>query len=364
MDDGHDEFDGLRLDDDFVKGAPARELAAADRLRRAQADLIRLDEERDRIRRVKRAHHRANRPHRRLLRALRNAGGKKVVAVLVLIALAAAYLVYDTRASSTRRSTSSSSGPAPAAPPTTTAIDLLAADTPAVSNVGGSEPHPTPRPAENLQPLGRPAPAPTGSGPYQFMATQAGSAAPVTYDPCRAIPFVLNARTMPPKAAGLVDEAIAEISAITGLTFRAEGVTDEPPSEPRPAFQPDRFGDRWAPVLISWSDPGEAPTLAGGVAGFAGSRPYRDPASGTLVYVSGELVLDGPQLADVLRYREGRDVAKGVILHELAHLVGLHHVADEHELMNPAVVRGVHDFGNGDLHGLAQLGLGACIPKL
>ena len=49
----------------------------------------------------------------------------------------------------------------------------------------------------------------------------------------------------------------------------SDGVTDEQPAPERPAYQPDRYGDRWAPVLIGFADAAHVPTLEGTIAGVA-----------------------------------------------------------------------------------------------
>jgi predicted Zn-dependent protease len=47
-------------------------------------------------------------------------------------------------------------------------------------------------------------------------------------------------------------------------------------------------------------------------------------------------------------------VRQAIYLHELAHALGLGHVNDRSQLMNPTV--SVYRFGRGDLAGLARLG--------
>lgn len=200
----------------------------------------------------------------------------------------------------------------------------------------------------------------TASGTHAFMQTQPGLDDPVTFDPCRPIHYVVRAGARGPEAQRVVDEAVAEISAATGLKFVADGPTDEPPSSDRQPFQPDRYGERWAPVLIAWSDPRESPELQGKVAGFGGGHPWRD-TYGSLTYVTGQVALDSPALPlDDPRHRRA---VRAVVMHELAHVVGAGHVDDPGELM-AAENSGQTALGPGDREGLARLGRGGCVPGL
>ena len=71
-----------------------------------------------------------------------------------------------------------------------------------------------------------------------------------------------------------MEQALRDVGAAAGLRFVVDGEVDEPPSEDRPAFDPDRYGDRWSPVLVTWSDAVEHPPLgeALGLAGPAGAE--------------------------------------------------------------------------------------------
>ena len=208
------------------------------------------------------------------------------------------------------------------------------------------------------------APLSAASNPnYQFREVQVGSAEPVAFDPCRPVHYVMRPNGAPTGGPELVTASLAEISAATGLQFIDDGLTDEAPTEGRPNYLPDRYGDRWAPVLIAWSAPQEFAPLSGDVIGVAGSAPV-DTEDGQRVLVSGQVVLDAGQISEVLRYVSGRAVAVATITHELGHLVGLSHVSDPQQLMYPSARPLVNTLGRGDRTGLAALGTGRCFDNL
>jgi hypothetical protein len=142
-----------------------------------------------------------------------------------------------------------------------------------------------------------------------------------------------------------------------------DGPTDEVLTPDREVFQPDRYGDRWAPVLVAWQTDQENPALAGDVVGQGGSVAV-SLGDGPRVYVSGSVALDSVQFPQMMERRNGPATARGVVLHELGHLVGLAHVDDEAQLLYHETVPGVTDFAAGDLEGLARLGRGICVPEL
>jgi hypothetical protein len=197
---------------------------------------------------------------------------------------------------------------------------------------------------------------------YAFSQTIPGSHDPITYDPCRPIHYVVRLHGHSPAAEKVVLEAVDEVSRATGLRFVYDGITDEAPSTDRAAFQPDRYGDRWAPVLVAWSDPHETPDLEGEVAGLGGSRPWSD-THGRPTYVTGTVWLDGPSLMPAVEDAGRLAAARGVVIHELGHVVGAGHVRDPHQLMSE---RGNAEgrLGSGDRYVLARLGQGECAPGL
>jgi hypothetical protein len=208
-----------------------------------------------------------------------------------------------------------------------------------------------------------PLPAAPPAEEWTFMRTQGGPLSPVAFDPCRAIHYVV--RTHPAVGTDgldLVREAVAEVSAATGLVFAYDGTTDEAPAESRPASLPSRYASRYAPVLIAFSDPDESPRLAGDTAGFGGPVAVRD-ATGRLVYVSGNVVLDSPALSRHLGFLRRSAHARAIVMHELGHVVGATHPEDGSQLM-AAENTGQTDWGDGDRYALALLGRGPCSPGL
>ena len=210
-------------------------------------------------------------------------------------------------------------------------------------------------------PLGAPPVSPGGRGGYTFMRMQADGTEPVAYDPCRPIHFTIATDGLPDGGDTLVREAVETMSEASGLRFVDDGLTDEPPAPERDPYQPDRYGDRWAPVYISFATPDEVPGLAGRTIGLGGSTP-RAAEDGVLVYVSGSVWLDRDAMTGLLRAGR-RDSARAVVEHEIGHVIGLNHVSDGSQLMSESggAVDGPAD---GDRRGLAILGRGACRPDL
>jgi hypothetical protein len=220
---------------------------------------------------------------------------------------------------------------------------------------------PPPVVEESDSPLGTPQPPPFPSDAFKFLATN-DDGTPVGYSPCRPLHYVVNAKLAPPGAEHLVEDAIGTMSRATGIRFVNDGATSEAPSEERAPYQPAAYGDRWAPLLISWTTPAESPKLKGPVIGTGGSTHYSFN-DGPKSFVTGSLDLDSPQITSELAQHEGSAYATAVILHELAHVMGLEHVNDPEQLMYPEI--GAPDgLAAGDLNGLYQLGHAKCRKDL
>jgi hypothetical protein len=189
-------------------------------------------------------------------------------------------------------------------------------------------------------------------GTYTFSMTQPGSDDPVGWDPCSPVEYAVNPAGMPEGARPLIDSAIARVSAATGLSFEDAGDTDRRPFTgslvPLGGAQP---------VVIGFADAAEFPGLSGDVAGLGGAAA-EDGARGRLHYATGGVVLDVDAFTPTTVAQQPR-VLEGVILHELAHVAGLAHVAEPMELMF-ASNTGQVELGPGDREGLARLGSLPC----
>jgi hypothetical protein len=220
---------------------------------------------------------------------------------------------------------------------------------------------PPPGLEEEDAPLGTPQQPPVASDSYGFLAVN-DDGTPVGYSPCRPLHYVVNPDLVPAGAQHLVPEAIDTISRATGIRFIFDGTTAEQPSGQRDPYQPDSYGDRWAPLLIAWTTPEAAPQLKGKVIGTGGSTHYSYDG-GAKTFVTGSLELDAPQITEELRHQDGDLYATAVILHELGHVMGLEHVNDPRQLMYPEIGT-PEGLAAGDLNGLHRLGSAQCRKDL
>ncbi|SDO03878.1 hypothetical protein SAMN05428965_2529 [Geodermatophilus sp. DSM 45219] len=239
----------------------------------------------------------------------------------------------------------------------------LAPDRSATTPAAAPTDRPTPGAGASAFPRGSVPAAPAGGGAHAFSLFQADGVTPVAYDPCRVVHYAVRPDGAPEGGEELVHAAFARIAEVTGLVVVHDGPTDEVPATDREAFQPERYGDRWAPVLVAWQTEADEPDLAGDIVGRGGSVAV-SLGEGPRVYVTGTVSLDAEQFPGILDSRDGEATAAGIVLHEVAHLVGLDHVDDESQLLYPETVPGVTDFAAGDLTGLARLGQGPCVPEL
>lgn len=216
---------------------------------------------------------------------------------------------------------------------------------------------------EASRPLGTPpdvGPLTEGQG-FRFLRHE-DNGDPVTWSPCRPIHYVTRPDNAPAGGEAMLLDAMARMSFATRLSIVNDGPTTEGPSEDRSAYQRDRYGDRWAPVLIAWATRAEVPDFGIDIAGEAGPSSVRTP-SGDTTHVSGVVYLD-PVKIEEIRRGAGEAAAQVTLLHELGHLVGLAHVDDQAQIMFPRGNGKVVDYQAGDRAGLAALGRGPCQPDI
>jgi hypothetical protein len=198
--------------------------------------------------------------------------------------------------------------------------------------------------------------APGLPDPRGFQASLADTETgePVRFNACEEIHYVINPNSGPADAIDRAHAAFRSVSAATGMRFVYDGTTSETPSDDRPSYQPDRYGDRWAPILLAWSSQPLALGAAGDIVGQASPR-YEVNGDGRAVYVTGSAIFDATDDSQN-GYRQPWDQ---VMLHEIAHLIGLDHVQDQTSVMFPSVQIRPTGFGEGDKAGLWALGLGS-----
>ena len=204
---------------------------------------------------------------------------------------------------------------------------------------------------------------------YSFTFVKDDGCTPVRFDPCRPVPYVVNPAQAPPTGVADVEEAFGRLAEVTGISFVDEGTTDE--AARRGPYVEDRYPGRWAPILVTWSRrSGDRANVEVVGSGF----PYRVGD----VLVSGVLTLNADAVTDRTRNTPlaggfgpvpgfGAIGAEGVtwgrvILHELAHVMGLGHTRDRDQLMYPDTAeQTAHttEYRSGDREGLRLLGRAA-----
>ncbi len=201
---------------------------------------------------------------------------------------------------------------------------------------------------------------------YAFFQVAMDNCSPVRWNPCEPVHFVINPSNAPPTGVVDVHEAFKRLAKATGITYVDDGMTDED-SQGNRAYQPERYGERWAPILIHW---------------MSGRRPQGDiqvvgggfPTQVGDVYVTGNLFLNPTVVTD----KETRSTVAGgfgsqgglgpigpkgvtwgrIILHELAHITGMGHTSNPSNLMYPETSdqTGDADFSRDDLAGIKLMG--------
>jgi hypothetical protein len=203
---------------------------------------------------------------------------------------------------------------------------------------------------------------------YSFSFVRADGCTPVRFDPCQPVHYVLNAAEAPPTGAADVREAFSRLAGATGVTFVDDGMTDE--VSRRGPSVPDRYPGRWAPILVVWvHELGRQGNIEVVGSGFP-DRIDDALVSGTLTLNSDAVINRARSTPVPGGFGSGGGPGVGaigaegvtwgrVILHELAHIMGLGHTRDRDQLMYPETAEQTShttDYRSGDREGLRLLG--------
>jgi hypothetical protein len=205
---------------------------------------------------------------------------------------------------------------------------------------------------------------------YTFLHVLPDGCTPSRFNPCEPIHYVQNAADAPPDVVVNVREAFRRLSEATGMTFVDDGLTDET-ARTRP-YIPERYGARWAPILIVWEHfPAEQTTGRSQILG--NTFVYREQG----VVVSARLRFNvdayndeftkapiqagfGPPSGSGTGPIGRENITWGrIVLHELAHVVGLGHTRNLASLMYPDAAQQTTrpaGFHRDDFEGLRYLG--------
>lgn len=193
------------------------------------------------------------------------------------------------------------------------------------------------------------------------------------FNPCQTLTYKINAAAVPPNAVTEIQQAMAQISAASGIRMKYTGATTYVP-----------FATRQAPggktdLVIAWVPEATTSALAGDVVGRGGelSAVYARDSAGrrAIMTTIAGVTLEAESYTGIFQEAtEGpadRPPVQRLILHEVGHALGLAHSPSSTEVMyytrwSPEPDGLVHArYGAGDLAGLKKLGLAqGCVTPI
>ena len=179
---------------------------------------------------------------------------------------------------------------------------------------------------------------------------------PIHWNPCAAIHWQFRPAGAPTGGLTIIKQSIAQIASITGTRWVYDGTVSAVPST---SWLPATSSEA-RPLLIGWGDAATSDLLRGKPAGVLGVTRTawfgmtRDGVTAASIKAA-VVVLDRTDRLPLT----GPVSWRTVVLHEMAHAMGLDHAGSSAQLMYPVLSRSLSGLQSGDIAGLRRVGMAA-----